>query len=434
MGTPIISYISPTDANAGSSATTLSVYGQNFDTNTQISFAGTTLNTTFTSLNQVSAVIPASSLASGTLGSATVSTTNLYGTSNTASFQVVAASSTSLSDLNNIVTGINLSDLDVGVQTPSQYITTVNNVQTYIVQQNDTLQSIAANQLGDASQWMNIAFINNLRYPYISTSALDTSGTNSSSTTILTTNADVGDQTIYLNNLSQSLTVGCVLYFQLANTYANSSLNVVSEIHTIISITTSSYNYEVTVGIDTPLTNNYLAGTSINVLTTQNNTTSIVVQPGQTILIPSSVQNNSNVKTNSSSNSTDPNIFLGQDLSLDASGNLSSDDTGDMNTVAGVANLQQALSNRLDTELGELIYYPNYGNVLIDYIGTVNNSALAILSNQKISSTLLEDPRVNSITNITSTVGGDILAVNVDLEISSMSSGATFDFVLNQGA
>jgi hypothetical protein len=56
------------------------------------------------------------------------------------------------------------------------------------------------------------------------------------------------------------------------------------------------------------------------------------------------------------------------------------------------------------------------------------------LSNQKISSTLLEDPRVNSITNITSTVGGDILAVNVDLEISSMSSGATFDFVLNQGA
>jgi LysM repeat protein len=426
MGTPIISYISPTDANAGSSATTLSVYGQNFDTNTQISFAGTTLNTTFTSLNQVSAVIPASSLASGTLGSATVSTTNLYGTSNTASFQVVAASSTSLSDLNNIVTGINLSDLDVGVQTPSQYITTVNNVQTYIVQQNDTLQSIAANQLGDASQWMNIAFINNLRYPYISTSALDTS--------ILTTNADVGDQTIYLNNLSQSLTVGCVLYFQLANTYANSSLNVVSEIHTIISITTSSYNYEVTVGIDTPLTNNYLAGTSINVLTTQNNTTSIVVQPGQTILIPSSVQNNSNVKTNSSSNSTDPNIFLGQDLSLDASGNLSSDDTGDMNTVAGVANLQQALSNRLDTELGELIYYPNYGNVLIDYIGTVNNSALAILSNQKISSTLLEDPRVNSITNITSTVGGDILAVNVDLEISSMSSGATFDFVLNQGA
>jgi phage baseplate assembly protein W len=269
-----------------------------------------------------------------------------------------------------------------------------------------------------------------LRYPYISTDPLDYTGSNSTSTT-LAANASVGSQTIYLNNLSQSLTVGCVLYFQLANLLTNGSLNAISEIHTIISITTNPYNYEVTVGLDSPLTNNYLSGTVISVLNTTNNTTSIVIQPGQTILIPSNIQSSSFIKLNGSA-SSDPNIYLGQDLLLDISGNLSGDSTGDLSGVSGVANLTQALKNRLSTELGELVYYPQYGNVALDYIGSVSSSALAILCNSKVSSTLMQDPRVNSISNITTTVTGDILTINVSLVINSMSSGITLNFILNQ--
>jgi LysM repeat protein/phage baseplate assembly protein W len=430
MGSPVISYISPTETIAGSSDMVLSVYGQNFDTNTSVSFAGSTLSATFIGTNQVQATVPSSMLANGTLGSATVSTTNLYGTSNATTFQVISSSTTSLNDLNSIVNGINTSSLTISPQAPSPYITTINNVETYVVQQNDTLQSIAANMLGDASQWMDIAFINNLRYPYISTDPLDYTGSNSTSTT-LAANASVGSQTIYLNNLSQSLTVGCVLYFQLANLLTNGSLNAISEIHTIISITTNPYNYEVTVGLDSPLTNNYLSGTVISVLNTTNNTTSIVIQPGQTILIPSNIQSSSFIKLNGSA-SSDPNIYLGQDLLLDISGNLSGDSTGDLSGVSGVANLTQALKNRLSTELGELVYYPQYGNVALDYIGSVSSSALAILCNSKVSSTLMQDPRVNSISNITTTVTGDILTINVSLVINSMSSGITLNFILNQ--
>lgn len=431
MPKPVVSYISPIQCNAGTSSVTLQVYGQGFDNNTMIVFGNTSLSTNFVGINRLNAVIPSSLIANGILGNVSVTVTNLYGASNANPFSITPPSSSSLADLSNIVSGIDLSSVSSISNTSNGFQKVINNVQTYTVQQNDSLQSIAQNVLGDASQWLDIAFINNLRYPFISSDSSDLNGTNSNTTTNLTRQAKLGDQFVYLNNLSQNLQSGAVLYFDLVNSKATSNLTNVSEIHPIVQVTPNSYNYEVRVDLDLPLENTYLAGTELSILTTYNNTTSRVVKAGDAILLPSNINNASVIKTNNT-NSTDPNIFLGQDLLLDDNGNLASDLTGDLSGVSGIANLRQALSDRLKTEVGELVYYPYYGNPLIDYIGTLNGSSLAIIANDRVSKSLLQDPRVDSVSSISTTVLGDGLTVNVDLKISSTAAQATFDFILNK--
>ena len=71
---PTIASLSPTSAGAGSGSFTLMVTGTNFVTGTVINFNGTALATTYGSATQVSALVPAASLA--TAGSFPVTATN----------------------------------------------------------------------------------------------------------------------------------------------------------------------------------------------------------------------------------------------------------------------------------------------------------------------------------------------------------------------
>jgi phage baseplate assembly protein W len=122
--------------------------------------------------------------------------------------------------------------------------------------------------------------------------------------------------------------------------------------------------------------------------------------------------------------------MLGQDIRLDDNGLLQADDNGDLQSVLGLDCLNQALNHRLVTERGELQYHPNYGNPLLDYIGQVNSHTLAVLANHETGNTILADPRIRSIRDISTTVRGDTLNVRIIADVDLLNTTTEFNFVL----
>ena len=74
--------------------------------------------------------------------------------------------------------------------------------------------------------------------------------------------------------------------------------------------------------------------------------------------------------------------------------------TGDLATVTGLSNLQEALLRRLVTQPGSLIHRPEYGVGVKDF----QNSVKSIANQQKLALIIKEqfelDPRVESVLGI----------------------------------
>jgi len=172
------------------------------------------------------------------------------------------------------------------------------------VQQNDTLQAIAARELNDASRWATLIAINGLTYPYLT-----------------------GDPTL------ASPTV--LLYGQLITVPAAQA------------------------------------------------------QPTAT---------------------TDPTEVFGTDFELDNSGNLLVSG-GDLQTVSGIANLEQALSHRINTELRELIFHLPYGCGVRATLGKANGPTTGLLGAAYVATACRADPRVAAVQSSNVTVTGDQTAV-----------------------
>lgn len=69
----------------------------------------------------------------------------------------------------------------------------------YIIQQGDTLTSIAQKELGSVSEWHNLVTINKLRYPYISDNIIDQLG-NKKGEFLLSSFANIGDTFLYFSS------------------------------------------------------------------------------------------------------------------------------------------------------------------------------------------------------------------------------------------
>lgn len=426
MSVPIISFISPNSAYVNTGPIALSIQGNNFTSDCQVSFAGQIIDTTFLSSSNLSAVIPNSAIQNFTLGSITVSVQNFAGNSNTVEFQVLKNSNTNLNKINQIAQGINLSNIQDNSQV-NPYLKKINNVISYIVKSDDTLQSIAEKVLGDTSRWFDIAIINNLRFPFISSNEDEIQGTYNY-TSVLTQPAFAGQNTIAVNSFNQSISTGSVLFFSLNNPLSNGQLSTVSDVVTVTSVS-SLYNASyLTIQLDSSLNNNYVAGTSFNVLNSYSNNSSRVVSPGSIILIPQPNSAVSVVKSDAL-NINEVDLILGTDLAFDDSGDLTISN-GDLAVVSGFPNLQQALQNRLETEKGELVYHPDYGNGLLAYLGTINGFPLVVFANKEITRTLLADPRVYSVSSISTQANGDVLSVTANINVNISNSTQQFNFIL----
>ncbi|HWY24436.1 MAG TPA: hypothetical protein VNX47_05920 [Nevskia sp.] len=110
------------------------------------------------------------------------------------------------------------------------------------------------------------------------------------------------------------------------------------------------------------------------------------------------------------SSAADPVTAFGIDLLL-TDGDITDDGAGDIATVSGNANLEQAITIKLNSNLGDLIYYLDFGNGARAMIGTTQSPAAAQLTASLVSRCVLSDNRIAAVPSIKAVIKGNALAV-----------------------
>jgi phage baseplate assembly protein W len=132
-----------------------------------------------------------------------------------------------------------------------------------------------------------------------------------------------------------------------------------------------------------------------------------VVLTGSQILVPAPVP--------VIQSTTDPAKVFEVDAALDVNGLLQADENGDLAVVSGVDNLDQALSNRVETDNGELIWHPEYGTLVRQLLGSINGPNAGLLAANYNSAAVLLDPRVQSVDKSVVNIAVD--SIDVEMEV-----------------
>jgi phage baseplate assembly protein W len=130
--------------------------------------------------------------------------------------------------------------------------------------------------------------------------------------------------------------------------------------------------------------------------------------------------------------------ILGRDLRLEAglSGFGLSTDLGDLDTVAGVDNLVQALLIRFNTPLGDLaaLGHPEFGSRLHDLIGRGNTETTRNLVRLFTLETLRQEPRVGQVRGLfVQTIGRQPDRVLVSVDLTPIESSTPVNLVFSIG-
>lgn len=131
---------------------------------------------------------------------------------------------------------------------------------------------------------------------------------------------------------------------------------------------------------------------------------------GDTLIIPGVTPEMSPGKT------TAEDVFL-RDVAL-TGGALQVAD-GDIAIVEGRANLRQALTHRVQTEQGELIFHARYGCRVHEQKGRKNTAVAGLLSALFVRESVADDPRVRSVLHSSAEVDGDAIRVEVEAQTIS---------------
>ncbi len=141
-----------------------------------------------------------------------------------------------------------------------------------------------------------------------------------------------------------------------------------------------------------------------------------VVAPGSTILVPSAT---------SQVSSTNSNDIFGTDLLLN-NGELNVAN-GDLASISGVANVDQALGIRVSVEKEELVNHPEYGCWIRKLIGAGAGPTTAQLATLYVASAINEDDRVQDASSIKTTVTGDRFDISGTAPLNSSQAVSTIN-------
>lgn len=87
---------------------------------------------------------------------------------------------------------------------------------------------------------------------------------------------------------------------------------------------------------------------------------------------------------------------------------------GDFTAVAGRANIKQALSHRIVTDEGELIFHPAYGCRIHRLKGARNDPARNLLGSKYVESALRSEARISDVVRSEAVVEGDSLHIEFE--------------------
>lgn len=125
---------------------------------------------------------------------------------------------------------------------------------------------------------------------------------------------------------------------------------------------------------------------------------------GETIKVPSRA-------TNRGGEISSVGLF-GADCAISSTGKLLVE-SGDLVLSAGVANLSQALRNRIVTSKGEILRHTNYGCLASILVGQKANPLTALLAHAFVVDAIRADPRVSEVMRADVVHRGDAAQVTV---------------------
>lgn len=159
-----------------------------------------------------------------------------------------------------------------------------------------------------------------------------------------------------------------------------------------------------------------------------------VLRPGDTVLFPAALPIlQSGVEADP--NDVDPLVKrLGRDLrlvSFQAFGgfedfDLAVNQKGDLRTIEGIPNLEQAVRVKFSTEQGTLPTHPQFG--VRAPIGSKANIRSLIGFQLNARASLLQDNRIDEISDLSFSVDGNVLTVSATLQITEVDGGVAVSF------
>lgn len=97
--------------------------------------------------------------------------------------------------------------------------------------------------------------------------------------------------------------------------------------------------------------------------------------------------------------------IFGTDVAM-SGGQIQFGDDGDFAIVSGRDNLMQALNNRMESRLRDLVYHPSYGNALPVMVGKRGEAVSAELCGVFVARCICGDPRIDTVTSMTVKLSG----------------------------
>lgn len=123
------------------------------------------------------------------------------------------------------------------------------------------------------------------------------------------------------------------------------------------------------------------------------------------------------------------NEMMGIDLKLD-SDDISFTSTNEFRLNTYEQNIAQAIINRLKTPKGFYASHPEYGSLLHQVIGMPSTDSTLIFAKQMIHWTLLQEPRIESIENITVKFK-DLNTLDIFIKVVLINEIAAFNIVFD---
>jgi len=160
-----------------------------------------------------------------------------------------------------------------------------------------------------------------------------------------------------------------------------------------------------------------------------------VLRPGDQILVPShGIELQSGVELDLSQETDLLTKRLGRDLrlsSFDAAGGVTDFDLvvnsrGDIDTISGVPNLEQAVEIKFSTEQGTLPTHPAFG--LQVPIGSKANIRTLIGFQLNARASLLADSRISDVNRLNFRVEGNTVTVNAELQVADVNESLAVSF------
>lgn len=308
-----------------------------------------------------------------------------------------------------------------------------NRIIGYTVRQGHSLERVALNFMGDASNWIQLAILNSLDYPYISDDPTFVRQVKATGTVTFTrTGASTGNVTIPAGSsvyVPATANAPARYYTTDAQCVIPNGTNTVDQSVTAVAagelwntpaLTITGLSFSVANLASVKNANPITGGDILNVLF-----------PGDRLLVytdDTGATGTEGVNIQALQGTDFYGALLGVDIGLDKNGDLQADSRGGIALVSGLDNLREALRHRLQIPLAWYPYYPFYGTGIERAVGQRGETYWLQWAALEAERTVRTDPRISNVQNVTVDFASGVLTLSMD--ILAIGESNTQNFVV----